>query len=139
MSDPRPVIDHLLDRINARDAEGVAELLADEHRFIDAMGREIIGREAMFEAWRGYFAVFPGYAIDAEMILADGDRVAIFGVASGSNDHASWSTRAAWYARVDGEHVGEWRVYCDVQAQLRALGAPIDGAPASADDSADAE
>jgi ketosteroid isomerase-like protein len=126
MAEPRDVFTRLLDRINAGDVDGIGELLVEDHRFVDALGREVLGRDAMCEAWRGYFSLFPSYRIDAHTVISDGDHAAAFGEASGGNDHASWSTRAAWLARIDGDRIAEWTIYCDVQAQLRAMGAPID-------------
>ena len=45
--------------INAHDVNRLAELMSNDHRFIDAHGNEVIGKEKMIAGWRGYFEWFP--------------------------------------------------------------------------------
>ncbi len=43
-----------IDRINAHDVAGLAELMSDNHTFIDAHGNEVTGKEKMTAGWRAY-------------------------------------------------------------------------------------
>ena len=45
--------------INHQDLENIYKLLADDHKFIDSQGNEVIGREKMKAGWAGYFQLFP--------------------------------------------------------------------------------
>jgi len=38
-----------IDRINAHDVEGLAELMSDDHTFIDAHGNQVNGRKKIIE------------------------------------------------------------------------------------------
>jgi hypothetical protein len=120
--------------INSHDLESLAALMHAEHRFIDAEGNLVAGREVMRAGWAGYLGLFPDYAIAVEQTFAEGNRAALFGRASGSRagqpastggqdaGARSWSCTAAWLAEVRDDLVYEWRVYCDVRPQLTAMG-----------------
>jgi len=41
--------------INSGDANGLGELMSDDHRFIDPLGNAVVGKEKMITGWRGYF------------------------------------------------------------------------------------
>jgi len=100
-------------RINQHDAERVAELLAEDHVFIDSLGQTVRGREKMRAGWRGYFAMCPDYWVSHEHVLADRNVVAVFGVAGGTIRGTVWRTPAAWLAVVEDGRLKEWRVYAD--------------------------
>ena len=38
--------------INSHDLEKIAVLLSDDHKFIDAHGNEMVGKETMKRGWR---------------------------------------------------------------------------------------
>ena len=50
-------------RINAGEAAGLAALMTEDHRFVDATGAVHAGRETMTAGWRQYFGMFPDYRI----------------------------------------------------------------------------
>jgi ketosteroid isomerase-like protein len=52
--------------INRQDVEGLAELMAPEHRFVDSLDNVVEGREKMRAAWSGYFRMVPDYSIAIE-------------------------------------------------------------------------
>lgn len=119
-SDPVEVVRRFVEAINAADVAGLVALMTEDHRFVDALGREVTGRDAMGGAWSAYFELFPDYRIDVGEILGSGRRVAVFGSAAGTyggpaggsaDDH--WSGPAAWRAEVREGLVAEWRVYAD--------------------------
>ena len=107
-------------RINQRAADKLAELMTEDHTFVDGMGQAVRGREAMRAGWRSYFAFCPDYSVTCEKILADGNVVAAFGTAGGTiaangklPPENQWRIPAAWAAIVEDGLVKEWRVYCD--------------------------
>ena len=109
-----------MDRINRHDADKLAELMTDDHIFVDSLGQTVRGREQMKKGWRGYFAFCPDYWISHETIFENGNDVAVFGSAGGTIAAAGtlppenkWRTPAAWLSRVENGQVKEWRVYAD--------------------------
>lgn len=109
-----------MERINARDAGKLAELMTEDHIFIDSLGRSVRGREAMREGWKGYYAFCPDYWVSHEDIHSDGNVVAVFGAAGGTIrsegkllPENKWQTPAAWRVVVEKGLIKEWRVYAD--------------------------
>ena len=109
-----------MERINQRSPEKLAELMTDDHVFVDSLGHSIRGREKMHQAWRSYYEFCPDYWVSHEEIFQDGDRVAIFGSAGGTIadrgkllPENKWQTSAAWFALVAKSQIKEWRVYAD--------------------------
>jgi uncharacterized protein (TIGR02246 family) len=109
-----------LDRINRRDADALAELMTDDHVFIDSLGQPVRGREQMRAGRRGYFAFCPDYSVSHEVVLENGNQVAVFGAAGGTiaadgklPPANRWHTPAAWLCVVEDGLVKEWRVYAD--------------------------
>jgi uncharacterized protein (TIGR02246 family) len=117
---PVETVLRFMDRINQRDADRLAELMTEDHVFIDSLGQTVRGREKMRAAWRGYFALCPDYRVAHQEILSDGNLVAVFGTAGGTiaahgklPAENQWRIPAAWLAVVEGGLVKEWRVYAD--------------------------
>ncbi|MGP8244414.1 MAG: nuclear transport factor 2 family protein [Bryobacteraceae bacterium] len=109
-----------LECINRRDADKLAELMAEDHVFIDSLGQAVRGREKMRAGWRGYYAFCPDYWVSHEAIFPNGNQVAVFGAAGGTiaangrlEPENKWRTPAAWLAVVEGGLVKEWRVYTE--------------------------
>ena len=109
-----------MERINRRDAEGLAALMTEDHVFTDSLGQTVRGRDNMRAGWKGYFAFCPDYWVSHEDIFAAGDRVAIFGAAGGTIavegkllPENKWRTEAAWLAVLEKGLIKEWRVYAD--------------------------
>jgi ketosteroid isomerase-like protein len=73
-----------IDRINAHDVEGLAELMSEEHTFIDAHGNEVQGKQKMTAGWRSYFDLFPDFYIEVTDVIGTEEPLALFGFAGGS-------------------------------------------------------
>ena len=103
-----------MDHINAHDVDGLIALMTEDHAFIDSLGKAIRGSKWMRPAWKAYFEFCPDYWITHELVIADGETVAIFGKAGGTiaGEH-TWETPAAWKAVIKDGRVQEWRVYAD--------------------------
>ncbi len=111
---------HFLERINAHDADQLAELMTQDHLFIDSLGQQVRGRDAMRAAWQSYYAMCPDYWVSHEEIFQEDNKVAVFGSAGGTiavngklPPENKWRTCAAWLAVVENALVKEWRVYAD--------------------------
>ncbi len=107
-------------KINAHQADGLYDLMTDQHRFVDAFGPSAQGRAVLRQVWSEYFTRVPDYSITCEQVLSGGDTIAIFGNAGGSDSqHAPlhlarrWEVPAAWKVIVRGTRVAEWHVYMD--------------------------
>ena len=111
-------------RINAHDVEALGKLMSDDHRFIDAHGNEVIGKEKMVPGWRGYFEWFPDYYLEVTDVFEDGDNFALFGFAGGSfkgKETESWRLPAAWKAIVKDGHVNLWQVFADTKIPFEII------------------
>ena len=109
-----------LERINQRDVDKLAELMTEDHAFIDSLGQSVRGREKMRAGWRSYYVFCPDYWVSHEEIFGNGNHVAVFGSAGGTiavhgklAPENRWRTPAAWLAVVEKGLVKEWRVYAD--------------------------
>lgn len=107
-------------KINAHNVDGLCELMTNDHRFVDAFGAAMHGREAVQKTWSGYFERILDYAITCEQFISGGDTIAIFGTASGATRHDDqlypahrWNVPAAWKVVVRGTRVAEWHEYMD--------------------------
>ncbi len=117
---PVDTVLHFLKCINERDANKLAELMTEDHLFVDSLGQQVRGREKMRAAWKGYYAFCPDYWVWHEEIFQNRNRVAVFGMAGGTiaangqlPPENKWRTCAAWLAVVENGLVKEWRVYAD--------------------------
>jgi ketosteroid isomerase-like protein len=117
---PLDVVRAFVGRINARDVDGLAALMTEDHRFIDSLGQVVSGREAMRAGWRQYFAMVPDYRLLVDEWLCEGAVVVLFGTAGGTYSPdgvlkavRGWTTPAACRAVVRGRQLAEWRVYAD--------------------------
>jgi ketosteroid isomerase-like protein len=109
-----------LDAINQHDADKLAQMMTEDHQFIDSLGQSVNGREAARRGWRGYFAFCPDYWVSHEEIFPGGNLVAVFGAAGGTiaadgklPPANQWRISAAWLAVTDGGLVKQWRVFAD--------------------------
>jgi len=113
-----------IDRINAHDVEGLAELMSDDHTFIDAHGNQVRGKEKMIAGWRGYFEWFPDYRIEVTDIFEKDNGLALFGFAGGSfrgKESESWRLPAAWKASVKDDRVTLWQVFADTKIPFEII------------------
>jgi ketosteroid isomerase-like protein len=113
--------------INTQKAEAVCSLLTEDSVFIDSLGNRIQGMAKLRSAWEGYFKMVPDYTISHEEIFADGNTVAVFGMAQGTfardpqlKKENFWKTPAAWKAVVKDEKIALWQVFADNEP-IRAL------------------
>ena len=116
---PGEVVRAFVAAINAGDPSTLRELMTEDHTFTDARGNSFSGSEKMRAGWQHFFHAYPGYQINIAHTLEQGNRVALFGDASGRwriNDSIHpqrWTIPAAWLAEVEKEQIKNWTVFCD--------------------------
>lgn len=116
-------------QINNHNVEGIANLLTDDHSFVDAYGQCITGKEEMKKAWKVYFDWFPDYVISISEIIIGKQCTTMLGFASGTykgikNETNSfyWRLPAAWKIIVENEKIKHWQVYCDTKIPFDIMG-----------------
>ena len=116
-------------RINDHNVNGLAELMSDDHTFVDAHGNQVVGKEKMNAGWRGYFEWFPDYSIEVSDVFEGdlseaGQTFAMLGFAGGSfqgKADASWRLPAAWKTIVKNGRVTLWQVFADTKIPFEII------------------
>jgi len=114
--------------INRQNAGELAELMTEDHVFIDSLGARVAGREAMREGWTGYFRMVPDYSITVTEAYSAGSVAILLGTAQGTLavdgrllPENYWQTPAAWRAEIRGVQVAVWTVYADNEPMRQLL------------------
>lgn len=105
--------------INRHDLSAITSQLTDAHRYTDAAGAQVHGKDPVAATWKEYFVLFPDYKVEVAEIFVQGEVVLTTGRASGTfagqpatgADH--WSLPASWRLVVNGDKVAEWQVFMD--------------------------
>lgn len=102
--------------------------MTGDHVFVDSLGGQVSGSDAVRIGWANYFAMVPDYTITVEHFLGSGQMVVLLGVASrtyttdGSlRPENEWETSVAVRADVRGAKVARWQVYADNAAMRRLM------------------
>jgi uncharacterized protein (TIGR02246 family) len=107
------VVLEFVERINRRDAGGLAELMTEGFTFVDYAGDVERGRDQLRESFAEYFRLYPEYLIHVDEVLRSGKDIAILGTTTGS--HVASEEEAGetvlWVAEVEGGLVASWRIY----------------------------
>ena len=114
--------------INRQDADALAELMTEDHRFTDPLANVVEGREKMRAGWTAYFRMVPDYTVAVEETYSDGPVVVLLGVAGGTyapngelKPENRWKTIAALRAVIEDGKVSEWKVYADNEPMRRLM------------------
>jgi ketosteroid isomerase-like protein len=109
-----------VEAINAKDIDGISELMTLDHVYIEPDGERVEGRERMRTGWLSYFALVPDYRIVVEETFSRGDTVVLLGRAEGTlstegllRKSNRWMVPAAWRAVVREGCVASWQLYVD--------------------------
>jgi uncharacterized protein (TIGR02246 family) len=94
--------------INQRDAEGLAELMTDDHTFTDSSGNVTKGKNAMKEGWREFFKKYPDYRNNFTNVTVQDNIVVMIGYSTCSFKQLDGPN--IWTAKIRGEGVSEWKV-----------------------------
>lgn len=108
--------------INNQDLIGLADLMSEDHVFIDSSDEVHEGKQIMVTGWAQFFEQYPDYQNHFEHIEARGDVVIIAGRSTCSFEPLDGP--ALWTAKVRDGLLVEWRVYLDTEENRRELGLP---------------
>jgi len=97
------------ERINQQDPEGLAELMTDDHTFIDSSGNVTKGKNVMKEGWRNFFKKNPDYRNKFNSVTVQDNTVVMVGYSTCSSKKLDGPN--IWTARIRGGRVSEWRVF----------------------------
>ena len=98
--------------INSKDVERLAELMTDDHKFIDGDGSEYIGKDRMKVGWKEHFEI--------DMQFEEMDTVVLVGHSRGTIIHNgklkqenSWRVPSAWRVIVKSDKISVWQLYAN--------------------------
>jgi uncharacterized protein (TIGR02246 family) len=107
-------------KINQRDLEGLAELMTEDHTFIDIPGEVHKGKEVMKKGWKEFFTKFPDYRNVFTDVKVTNNGVVMVGYSTCSDKQLDGPS--IWTARIRNGRVSEWRVYEDTESKRQQLG-----------------
>ena len=96
------------EKINQQDPAGLAELMTDDHKFIDSTGNVTKGKNAMKEGWREFFKKYPDYRNKFTSVTVQDNIVVMVGYSTCSIKQLDGPN--IWTAKIRGERVSEWKV-----------------------------
>jgi ketosteroid isomerase-like protein len=117
--DPRTLTVAFNEQINQCNLDGLANLMSDDHTFIDTAGHAIRGKFACLDAWRGFFKAYPDYRNIFDWVVVQNTTVVVVGRSICSDLRLDGP--ALWVAKVGDDKLDEWRVYEDTPANRRLL------------------
>jgi ketosteroid isomerase-like protein len=125
----KQTLENFVKAINEHDVDRIYSLMTDDHKFIDAHGNEVIGKEKMKAGWTGYFQWFPDYKIEITDVFANDDTLAVLVLASGTfksikadKNVNHWKLPASWKVVVTDNKVRVWQVYTDTKIPFDIIG-----------------
>jgi len=111
-----------VEAINRRDLAKLAELMTEDHVFVDPSGERHAARETMRQGWAEYFARYPEYMIHVHEIYLDDGVVSLVGRTTGSHLGLArldeFRGSVIWVARIRDDRLSEWHVLLD-DAEVR--------------------
>jgi len=97
------------EKINERNLEGLAELMAEDHAFVDSDGTVTRGKNVMKDVWAKFFDLYPDYRNVFTSVTTQSNVAVMVGYSTCSYKPLNGPTM--WTAKVHGGCVSEWRVY----------------------------
>jgi uncharacterized protein (TIGR02246 family) len=83
---PTEIASSFVAAINSNDPDQLAQLMTEDHTFIDSDGSEHAGRDEMRNGWKQYFSMVPDFQVHVNEALSRDNTVVLFGVAEGTFD-----------------------------------------------------
>jgi uncharacterized protein (TIGR02246 family) len=97
------------EKINQQDLEGLAELMTEDHTFIDSDGNVTKGKDAMKEGWKNFFERCPDYRNIFTCVTIQNDVIVMVGYSTCS--YKPLNGPNIWTAKIRSGRISEWRVY----------------------------
>ena len=98
------------DYITRRDADALAEMMTDDHTFIDSNNNIIRGRMENKKNWERFFELLPAYRNIFENITIKESTVILQGYSICSDQQLN-NVHAIWVVQIQNDLVKEWRIY----------------------------
>lgn len=117
--DPKQIALRFNECINNRDINGLANLMTDDHTFIDTAESVVSGKASCVDAWRGFFDQYPDYKNIFTTVTSKGDTVTMIGYSICSDERLEGE--AIWTATISDGKMVEWRVYEDTPQNRQRL------------------
>lgn len=95
--------------LNARDADTIGTLLADDCRALDSTGGWLEGRDIAIEATHAFFAFETDFRIDDHEVVLRGDEVLVRGNATANNPQLA--KESLWRAKVKDGKLAYWQSF----------------------------
>lgn len=109
-----------VDAINSKDLERLAELMTDDHKYIDGDGSEHVGKDRMKDGWKEHVKLIPDLTLSISIQFEEKDTVLLVGQSRGTIIHNgelkqenSWQVPSAWRVVVKSEKISEWQLYAN--------------------------
>jgi hypothetical protein len=105
--------------INAQNLDGLADLMTDDHTFIDRDGNIGQPKTFMIDGWKKFFEMFPVYKNYFTRVELKDNTVVILGYAYWSDENPY--DYVIWTARIENDLVAEWKIYHDTEENRKKL------------------
>jgi ketosteroid isomerase-like protein len=109
-----------VDAINSKDIDRLADLMTDDHKFIDGDGSEYVGKDRMRIGWKEHLELIPDLTLSISMQFEEKDTVVLVGRSKGTitqkgelKRENSWQVPSAWRVLIKSEKVSEWQLYAN--------------------------
>ena len=96
------------EKINQRDLEGLAELMADDYTFISNSGEVTKGKDVNKQGWKEFFTEYPDYKNIFTTTTVQDDTVVMVGYSTCSYKRLNGPN--IWTAKIRNGRITEWRV-----------------------------
>jgi ketosteroid isomerase-like protein len=96
------------EKINQQDLEGLAELMTDDHMFVDSDNNKTKGKQTMLNGWKEFFKTYPEYKNTFTCITTQNNIVIMIGYSTCT--HKPLNGPNIWTAKIRDKQVSEWRV-----------------------------
>ena len=105
------IVEKFNDFINNQDIDGLADLMSEDHVFIDRDGKSYGPKSFMVDGWTDFFKMFPEYKNTFEKYNSFENNVYILGFAYWSKDEPY--DPVIWTGKIEGNKIKEWQIYVD--------------------------
>ncbi len=96
------------EKINQRDLEGLAELMADDYTFISNSGEVTKGKDVNKQGWKEFFEEYPDYKNIFTCVTVQNNVVVMVGYSTCS--YKPLDGPNIWTAKIRDGRISEWRV-----------------------------
>ncbi len=96
------------EKINQQDLKDLAELMTDDHTFIDSDNNATKGKKTMLNGWKEFFKTYPDYKNTFTCVTTQDNTVVMVGYSTCT--HKPLNGPNIWTARIQDKQVSEWRV-----------------------------